>query len=158
MSFVGMIAKKKKEKEFEKMKEVVYPNELIFISEKNLDNIKNVKFETILVQDKIPSKETFEKIVSNCKYLIINSDSVDWNVIKKEEPLAIITYGYHSKDTVTFSSLTEKNIQICLQRNIPIEKGEWIEPQEISLNKNKNDQIEDLLVYGILKILYGKRL
>ena len=117
-----------------------------------------MKFETIIVQDKILSRETFEKIVSNCKYLIINSDSVDWNVIKKEEPLAIITYGYHSKDTITFSSLTEKNIQICLQRNIPTQKGEWIEPQEISLSKTKNNEIDDLLVYGTLKILYDKRM
>lgn len=157
MAFVGIIAKKKNQKELEKIKQVVYPHELIYISQKNLDNMKNIKFETILIQDAISMDENLEKIIQNCQYLIINSDSVEWNADKTKDGLAVITYGYHFKDTVTFSSLTEQNIQVCLQRNIQKQTGEWIEPQEILLQRKQNDEIHSLLEYGTLKILYREK-
>lgn len=157
MSFIGIIAKKKNEKDFTKLERLVYPNELIFLAESDLEHMKNIQFETIVIQDAIAPKESFSQMIQNCKYVIINSDIGMENPVEPKEEQAVITYGYHFKDTVTFSSLTDHAIQICLQRKIQRQSGEWIEPQEILLSRKQNDAIGSLLGYGTLQILYHEK-
>lgn len=122
MAFIGIIAKQRNRKAFEKLEKSIYPHQLIYLSETNLENMKNIKFETILIQDAISKEDVLEKMMMNCDYLIVNSDSIDWKLEDAKENFAVITYGYHFKDTVTFSSVTDQDIQICLQRKIPQKK------------------------------------
>lgn len=157
MSFIGIIAKKKNEKDLAKLEHLVYPNQLIYLAEKDLQHMKNVQFETIVIQDSISAKDSLSQLLQNCKYVIINSDTGMENLTPLREEQAIITYGYHFKDTVTFSSLTEHAIQICLQRKIQKQSGEWIEPQEILLSRKRKDAIGSLLGYGTLQILYQEK-
>jgi len=157
MSFIGIIAKKKKEKDWVKWEQAVYPNQLLYLAEEDLEHLKNIQFETIMIQDAILPKASFWQILKNCKYVILNSDTGMENPVESKKEQAIITYGYHGKDTVTFSSLTDHAIQICLQRKIQKQSGEWIEPQEIILSRKQNDTIPSLLAYGTLQILYSEK-
>lgn len=157
MSFIGIIAKKKNEKDWEKLEHLVYPNHLIYLAEQDLEHMKNVQFETIVIQDAISKKDLLSQLLQNCKYVVINSDTGMENPAQLKVEQAIITYGYHFKDTVTFSSLTDHAIQICLQRKIQKQSGEWIEPQEILLSRKQNDAVGTLLGYGTLQILYQEK-
>ncbi len=157
MSFVGIIAKKKKEKDLEKMGRLVYPNQVIYLAEKDLVPLKNVQFETIVIQDAVSHKDVLSNLLQNCKYIVIDSDTGMESLVQGKEEQAVITYGYHRKDTVTFSSLTDHTIQVCLQRKIQKQSGEWIEPQEIILFRRENEAVRSLLGYGTLQILYQEK-
>ncbi len=157
MSFIGIIAKKKNEKDLEKIEHLVHPNQLIYLAEQDLEHLKNVQFETIVIQDAIARKDLLSKLLQNCRYVIINSDTGMENTMQAREEQAVITYGYHGKDTVTFSSLTDHAIQICLQRKIQKQSGEWIEPQELILSRKQNQEVSSLLGYGTLQILYCEK-
>ena len=56
---------------------------IIFINDKNISNVKNIKFETIIIDAKIKNKFELRKILSNAKYIILNSDiELDINIFK----------------------------------------------------------------------------
>ena len=157
MSFVGIIAKKKKAKDLENLGRLVYPNQVIYLAEKDLVPLKNVQFETIVIQDAVSHKDVLSNLLQNCKYIVIDSDTGMESLVQGKEEQAVITYGYHRKDTVTFSSLTDHTIQICLQRKFQKQSGEWIEPLEIILFRRENEAVRSLLGYGTLQILYQEK-
>ena len=111
---------------------------VLFIKEKSIENIKNIKFETIVIDRKFESEETLKKIVENATYLIVNSDIEDNLELLENVKATVITYGFNSKATITASSVTEEEILICLQRSIEIKNGKIVEPQEISIKLEKN--------------------
>ena len=127
MLFVGVIGENKDyrllnkriKKEISKFKEKL---ELIDIDDKSIDNLKNVKFDTIVILS-FPNKlnnKVYEirKTLENCKYLIINTD-IDINKTLIEElQFDILTFGLNQKSTITASSIGDNNMIICLQRNI----------------------------------------
>ena len=47
---------------------------VLFIKEKSIENIKNIKFETVIIARKFDKIEYLKKILENSTYLIINSD------------------------------------------------------------------------------------
>ena len=50
---------------------------VLFIKEKSIENIKNIKFETILILRQFNKQEMLKKLLENSTYLIINSDIVE---------------------------------------------------------------------------------
>ncbi len=119
---------------------------VISINNNSIENIKNVKFETILIDGifikdsknkSVNSKEKREilkEIIKNCKNIILNSDIVENLEVVKNLNLSVITYGFNSKATITMSSLEDENMLVCLQRNITDIDGTIIEQQELYVN------------------------
>lgn len=142
---------------------------VISINNNSIDNIKNVKFETILIDDvltndkeseNIKSKEKkkiLKEIIKNSKNIILNSDIVENLEMVKNLNLSVITYGFNSKATVTMSSLDDDNMLVCLQRNIKDIDGSIIEQQELYVNlQDKARRINNTKRLGILttKLFY----
>ena len=139
----------------DKLSKILPVENIIFINEKNIINIKNIKFETIVIDTKINNKIELRKIISNSKYLILNSDiKIDLEAIRNLN-LIVITYGFNNKTTFTVSSIEENNIIICLQRIILNKKGEEIEPQEYELEMVENVEKYAIISSKIVDILYN---
>ncbi len=156
MFFIGVITNQKNELYMkDKLSKILPVENIIFINEKNIINIKNIKFETIVIDTKINNKIELRKIISNSKYLILNSDiKIDLEAIRNLN-LIVITYGFNNKTTFTVSSIEENNIIICLQRIILNKKGEEIEPQEYELEMVENVEKYAIISSKIVDILYN---
>ena len=94
MFFIGIVTNQKNEAYIKRKLE---NKNILFINDKNIANIKNVRFETIVIDSKINKNEEFRKILSNAKYVILNSDiEFDLSLIENLS-LTIITYGFNNK-------------------------------------------------------------
>ena len=149
MPFIGVITNQKNEHYVrENLKGIFKDDNIIFINEKNILNIKNIFFETILVDRQIKNDVQLNKIIVKSKYLILNNDLQFSN---KENA---ITYGFNNKSTFTVSSIDEKNIIICLQTCILNIDNEEIEPQEFKMNNDENVDKYAFIGTEIVKVLY----
>ena len=133
--------------------------EIININEESVVNIKNIKFETIIINDDIEellSKSKYlEELMENAKYIVVNSDIVKDISFLDDNKNTIITYGLNQNAIVTISSIKEDKIMVCLQKSIKKANGENIEEQEkdINIKKNNMKKVCNLLaVFTILKI------
>ncbi len=156
MFFIGVVTNQKNEEYIKnKLSNVVPAENIIFITEKNILNIKNIKFESLLIDSKINNTTELRKIISNSKYIILNSDiEMNLDAIKNLD-LVVITYGFNNKSTFTVSSIEENDIIICLQRIIFNKKGNEIEPQEYELKIDKDIDKYTAIAIEIIKILYS---
>ena len=152
MFFIGIITNQKNEIY---VKNKLNEENILFINDKNISNMKNIKFEAIVVDNKINNRSDLRKILSNTKYVILNSD-IEFDLeVFKELNVTVITYGFNSKSTFTVSSLTENNIIICLQRIIFKPNGEEIEPEEYQLEYVENIEKYAIIFTEILKKFYN---
>lgn len=163
MSFIGIISDNE---DFEFIKNGLCKNrnslkhQLIYINKNNIDNMKNIKFETIVVCldiNKMENKKTtLEVILENADYLLINSDVNTSAKTFTNSTIETITYGMNQKATVTASSIKEDEVLICFQRNIENIKGNIIEVQEVKIKTENitNNKVYNLLVTVTLKKLY----
>lgn len=157
MSLIGIITNQKNEMYIKKelLKNSISDN-IIFINEKNISNMKNIKFEVIVIDKKINNKVEFRKIISGANNIILNMDiQVDIDIVNNLN-LKIITYGFNSKSTFTVSSVTENSVIICLQRTILNIYDKKIEPQEYQLKNDKNIEIQAIIASKIVNILNSK--
>ena len=165
MSFIGIIASQKKVDEIKKhlLKYIKDRKvEIIAINTNSIENISKIKFETIVIcedLEKVKSKEKYlTEILKKTEYLIINADlKIDEELLKGVNTKTI-TYGLKQKSTITISSITENNIIICVQRQIKDINNNIIEPQEINIKveKNNNQKVYDILnLYSIIKLYNG---
>ena len=153
MFFIGIITNQKNEIYFKKEVSKYVPVEnIIFITAKNIYNVKNVKFETIIMDEKINNKIEIRKIISNSKYLLLNTDIE----ILDNLNLTVISYGFNNKSTFTVSSIEENNMIICLQRVIFNKNGYKIEPQEYQIKNQQNVDKYAIIAVGVLKMIYSK--
>ena len=167
MPFIGVIAK---ECDSNFIKNEIIKNslnnkfEIFNINQKNIPNIKNITFETIIINEDI--RELFkyskylEDILKKAKYIIINSDIIKDISILGESKINIITYGLNNQATVTISSVREEDILICIQNNFKNIQGKHIEEQEINIKILKNNLkklCNTLSIFTILCI-YGEKL
>lgn len=162
MPLVGIIAKKKDIQAIKKdlEKENI---EIIEITRESIINMKNIKFEEIIILKDIQLEEEqykyMKEIISKVQYLIINGD-IEINLLKEikiEKPIKVITFGFNSKSTITISSVREEKILICIQRNIEKVNGEIIEEQEkeIIISESNNKKIYNELAKFIIKELHN---
>ena len=156
MFFIGIVSEEKNEKHIKDiLKQKIENENVVFINEKNIENIKNIKFKIIVLNKGIDNKN-IKNILLNAEYLILNSDiNVKIDLIDNLD-LKVITYGFNSKSTVTASSVTEEEMLICVQRNIINIKGKKIEPQEINTEKDIMLDNYDNMYIMCLATIYGK--
>lgn len=161
MSFIGVICKTKNENYIgqiltKKLKE----NNIIVFTKENIENLKNIKFETILIlsnnEEVLSKREIVKNIIKKAKYLVINFDEeINLDLLENID-LNVITFGFNSKSTITASSVRDDGILLCLQRNILLANENKIEPQEISIRKVEQ-KLPTNIMMGIatLLLLYG---
>lgn len=162
MTFIGMISE---HKSFENIKEILKKNarndiNIINVNKKNISNMKNIRFEIIIVDSSLNEFEEesiiIEKLCMNARYIVINTDiNKKFPDIIKQSKAHVITYGLNQKATVTISSITENNVLIYLQRNLKDEKGDIIEIGEKMVAINEQDKLkiyEILIIYIIFLI------
>lgn len=158
MSFIGFCVDKKQENIVEQELKKITHYPAIAINEKSITNIKNVKFETIIINHnvkKLQNKEEFKKIIANAKYIIVNSDKVDLKILQDLNAISI-TYGFNGKATVTMSSIEDEELILCLQRNITTLQNKKIEPQEIRIDKKKFSLELDVIIgLCVTELLYA---
>ena len=165
MAFIGVITSKRSEEASKKVfinlfnENIIKKINVIIINESNIDNIKNVLFETVIINEDnylIRNKmDSLKQILAKCKFLILNSDmDINLESIYKLK-LAVITYGLNLKSTVTASSIEDEKLQICIQRSIRNIYNEIIEPKEIYVYAKKND-VYRVMEQCIVEILYTK--
>ncbi len=156
MAFIGIITDQKSESNIQKLlsnNKFLEKNNVIFIKEKNINNIRNVHFDTVIINKEFERINVLNKLLYHAKNISVNVDS---NI--REEELNIkdsnlITYGFNSKSSITISSVTDDDVLICVQRNIYNNFGE-IELQEIKLENNRNYSIYDLMVVLVIFLIY----
>ena len=127
---------------------------IIFIRENSIDNIKNIKFETIIVNREFEDKDSLNKLIAKSEYVIVNEDIGTIIDLLKDIKSNIITYGFNSKSTITMSSVTDDSIQVSVQRNIISKKSE-VEQQEISLNKEAKSDVYDIMLLISLLLIHN---
>lgn len=163
MTFIGIISDNKS---FEEIKEDISLEnmKLIHINNKSIDNIKNITFETIIINKELKSLEekinVIENICNKSKYLIINTDiKLDLN-LDNNKKINIITYGLNQKATVTISSITDSSILIDLQRNIKSKSGEIIEvgEKQVKASGIGNSRIYEILILYIILSIYNNHI
>ena len=134
---------------------------VITINDKSINNIKNIRFETILVMDlnKVKQEETIlNEIFEKSKYIAINADMNETLEILNNMKLNIITFGFNSKSTITASSV-EENFIICLQRKIINVNQKIIEPQEIEvkiMERKLSNSSHNIMGIASILLIYGK--
>lgn len=136
--------------------------ELIHISSKNVENMKNIVFETIVLcnQENINDKQKniLNKLCSNCMFIIVNADVFCNTKIISNKKTNCISYGLNQKSTITISSIQEDKAILSIQRNInnleqsTIEMGEM----EIDVKQYKPNQIENILAIFTIYLIYSK--
>ena len=152
MTFVGIISDNKS---FQVLKENIGAQDynLIQINNKSIDNIKNIKFEIIVINKELKSLEEKKLIIDtlcmNSKYILLNTDLNKDYYFSQRCTEKIITFGLNHKATVTISSITESSILVYLQRNVKDKNEKLIEVGEKQVKINKDNKIK---VYEILII------
>lgn len=136
--------------------------ELIHISSKNIENMKNIVFETIVLchQENINDKQKciLNKLCSNCIFVIINADAFCNTKVISNNKTNCISYGLNQKSTITISSIQEDKAILSIQRNISNLEQKTIEMGEIGidLNKDKPNPIENILAIFAIYLIYSK--
>lgn len=158
MPFIGIITDEKSEnyirREIIKNLKLSESN-VLFIKEKSVENIKNIKFETIIFARKFKNMEVLNKIIENAKYLIINTDIIK-NIEQFEKlNINIITYGFNSKAKITASSVEEDERLICVKEDIKTINNKIIEPEEIKIEESED--VKNIMAVVAILLIYEKK-
>ena len=156
MTFIGIISDEAVENSIrreilEKLK--LRESSVLFIKEKSIENIKNIKFETIIIDRKFKNSEILKKILENATYVIINADIKNNLSILENIKATVLTYGFNSKATITVSSVEDEEIILCLQRILQTKSGKNIEPQEIRMPICENANLT--MALATIQMLYS---
>lgn len=167
MAFIGVIAESKNEMQIKRILDNSLNSKhkehtIIAINDKNIDNIKNIRFETILITslDSITSKNLINNLLKNSQYLVISAD-IDSSSIELNNNirLNVITFGFNQKATITVSS-AEDSLIISIQRKIYNIDGKSIEPQDIevkSISKNMSKNAHNSMGISAIMLIYNKK-
>ena len=149
MAVIGIITKSNNINEIEKTLEKygIHEKNIVIITKHTIENIKNVKFDIIIIFDKIEDDNILKKVLDSSKYLIINTDfKENVKLLNMAEDQYVITFGFNSRATITIISNENDEIILDLQRKIENLEKKKIESQEIKLenNFNKNRIYEEI--------------
>ena len=149
MAVIGIITKSNNINEIEKTLEKygIHEKNIVIISKHTIENIKNVKFDIIIIFDQIEDDDILKKVLDSSKYLIINTDfKENVKLLNMAEDQYVITFGFNSRATITIISNENDEIILDLQREIENLEKKKIESQEIKLenNFNKNRIYEEI--------------
>ena len=149
MDVIGIITKSNNINEIEKTLEKygIHEKNIVIITKHTIENIKNVKFDIIIIFDQIEDDNILKKVLDSSKYLIINTDfKENVKLLNMAEDQYVITFGFNSRATITIISNENDEIILDLQREIENLEKKKIESQEIKLenNFNKNRIYEEI--------------
>lgn len=137
----------------------IYKFEVINISRQTIENIKNIKFETIIINDNqkefIQKSIYLKRILEKAKNLIINSDEVLNTEIFCNDKSQLITYGLNQEATITVSSVEDDNVWFCIQKKFKTVNDNIIEEQEFNVEIEKSNRkkiINSIAVCAVLEI------
>lgn len=155
MPFIEIITDSKSQNQLNKVitKQMVNNCELLYIKEKNIENIKNIKLETLVLNRKIENIELINKIAGNAKNIIFNLD-LNKEITNAESKK--ISFGYNSKSDITISSVKDDEIMICIQNTIESIYGKKIEPQEVKVDIKNDVNVYNIMIIIALTALYAK--
>ena len=165
MPFIGIISK---ENDCNFIKNQISKNqtsnnfEIININSKSIENIKNIKFDVLVINEPIEnmlkSSKYLEYIIDRTCYIMVNTDIENNLAFLKNIKVNIITYGLNAKATITVSSIKEENTMLCIQRSIKAVDGKQIEEQEINIKIRKNNvkKLYNVLVIFAIFEIYGE--
>lgn len=155
MAYIGIITGEKNiDRILFNLEKIFDIDKIIYITEKNIDKLQNIRFEAIVIDKALEEKNKLKKIILNSNCLILNTDiEIDKRILENEN-LMIITYGFRNKATFTVSSVSENNIIICLQRIMKTAQNGKYEPQEIIAKNEQNLENHEIIYLNILKLLY----
>lgn len=157
MSLIGILTYNKNEiylKEKLKKQEL---EDVFFLNEKNIENMRNIKFETFLLGKEVNQKQdSIRSIAQKANYCILNSDIKENLPMLDNLDLQLITYGYNQKATITASSIEGNKVMVCLQRSIKNFHNEEIEPQEVEIEVKKGMDYIVAMEFASLLFLYNR--
>lgn len=158
MSFIGIICTPKQERYIkQKLNNSISSSNIILLKEENIDNFKNITFETIAVfsnkSNTFEKKEVILKIIQKAKYIIINADEEITIEGLESIKANIISYGFNTKSIVTASSVDDDSMLICLQKEITSRIGNKIEEQEILIPIGQECKANANTIMGVIAIL-----
>lgn len=157
MSFIGIITNAKNETYIKKeLQDNFKQEQIIFITDRNVENMKNIRFETIVIDTKLQNAEELKVILSKVKYLILNADIKFEPEMFEDLNLVVISYGFQNKATFTVSSVSEHHIIICLQRIMKTISHRKYEPEEFEVKCSENIDTHVVLSLQILLLFYEK--
>lgn len=159
MSFIGIVSESKVFENIKsKLVELAGGNKfnIILINPKSIENIKNIKFDVIVIDsdlEKLSDKtEILSQMLQKTNYVLVNTDIN--KTTNQFENNKLITYGLNQKAMITISSITESDMLICIQQNIK-SKNNIIEIEEKRLKLNEKCKLktyEILILYTICLI------
>ena len=155
MPFIEIITDSKSQNQLNKVitKQMVNNCELLYIKEKNIENIKNIKLETLVLNRKIENIELINKIAGNAKNIIFN---LDLNKEFTNAESKKISFGYNSKSDITISSVKDDEIMICIQNTIESIYGKKVEPQEVKVDIKSDVNVYNIMIIIALTALYAR--
>lgn len=156
MPFVEIITDSKSQAQLNKIitKKMVNDCDILYIKDKNIENTKNIKLETLILNRNIDNNEIIGKILENSKNIILNLD-LNAN-IEKNLKSNVISFGYNSESDITVSSVEEDQILICIQHTITSMYNRKIEPQEIKVNVKSDINVYNIMIIIALTSLYAR--
>lgn len=155
MPFIEIITDSKSQAQLNKVitKSMVNNCDILYIKDKNIENTKNIKLETLILNRSIENVDIRKKILENSKNIILN---LDLNTgIEQNLKTNIISYGYNSKSDITVSSVEDDQILICIQHTITSIYNRKIEPQEIKVNVKSDINVYNIMIIIALTSLYA---
>lgn len=163
MPFIGIVANENdsnfiKNELLKKYKDNKF--EIININNKSLENLKNVKFETIIVKENINKilkiSNYINNILENASFLVVNTD-IKENEEKLNKYNGFISYGFNTNSIITISSIKEEDILICLQKQVRGLNNQITEEQEcnVYIGKHNVEKLYNYLAIFAIKIIYG---
>lgn len=156
MPFIEIITDSKSQAQLNKVitKKMVNNCDVLYIKDKNIENTKNIKLETLILNRKIKNSEIMDRMLENSKNVILNLD-LNTNIEEKLKS-NIISFGYNSKSDITVSSVEEDQILICIQNTITSIYNRKIEPQEIKVNVKSDINVYNIMIIIALTTLYAR--
>lgn len=164
MPFIGIIGK---ENDSNFIKNEIIKNskttnfEVININQKSLENIKNIRFDVLVINENIEKllrySNYLERLINNTKFLLINLDTKIRISNFKYSEKNVITFGFNSHSIITISSIKEENILICVQKKF-LGKISRIDEQEfnVELKKYNINKLYNILVIFTILQIYGE--
>ena len=155
MFFIGIVSEEKNEKHIKDiLKQKIENENVVFINEKNIENIKNIKFKIIVLNKGIDNKN-IKNILLNAEYLILNSDinvfkaKIDNNLVKY---IGVDYFGNSAVACQPFYKLLAEDWKIWKNKiHEYCEKGNVDVYAENALNELTNEiQLNPLDIHGDL--------
>ena len=164
MSIIGIVASERQTNQIKKqINSENVKTELISINPKSIENIKNIKFEIIVIQESLDKLKNNQlkmiELLRNAKYLLLNADITKNEELFQNINAKILTYGLKQKSTITTSSIEENQVIVSIQRAFESFDGKIIEQQEVPVELIKNgtkDLYNSLIKIAIINICAAK--